>query len=198
MTKSDDLLLKADALLARWRAGAVAPGPPGDYPVLTEVVRAPLEDPDARAPRIPAEPEMPAILGTAVAAGAGDIPDLDSLEAPLLDTPLAPAGLPVAPLTPSEDLPRLPVLESSSALSAAEVDSLEQRIRSRVLKSLEPRIEAYLDEPLRARLEDLSRELAARLAADTREDIIALIRETVKTAVSRELGSRQDGSNGGH
>ena len=39
MTDSDELLSKADALLARWRSGAVVPRPPADYPLLTEVVK---------------------------------------------------------------------------------------------------------------------------------------------------------------
>jgi hypothetical protein len=40
MTDSDELISKADALLARWRSGAAAPRPPADYPVLTEVIAA--------------------------------------------------------------------------------------------------------------------------------------------------------------
>ena len=128
MTDPDDLLSKADALLARRRAGAVAPNPPADYPVLNDVVDVPV---------------------------------------------------------------------SSSAQSAAEVCSLEERLLSRVLEALEPRIQAYFDESLRTRLEDITRQIAVQLAAEARQDITSFIREAVKTAVTRELGSQRDLNPGG-
>jgi len=55
MTDTDELLSKADALLARWRSGAVVPRPPTDYPLLTEVVKAWAADSGARMPEIPAD-----------------------------------------------------------------------------------------------------------------------------------------------
>ena len=128
MTDADDLLSKADALLARWRAGTAAPRPPADYPVLNDVVEVPV---------------------------------------------------------------------SSSAQSAVELRSLEERIQSRVLEALEPRIKAYFDEPLRTRIEDISRKMAVQLAADARQEIISFVRDAVKTAVRRELGSQRDLNPGG-
>ena len=60
MTDSDELLSKADALLARWRSGAVVPRPPADYPLLTEVVKGWAADelphlPPLEASRAPAD-----------------------------------------------------------------------------------------------------------------------------------------------
>ena len=59
MMDSEELLSKADALLARWRSGAAVPRPPADYPVLTEVVRASAAAADAALATIEAADELP-------------------------------------------------------------------------------------------------------------------------------------------
>ena len=65
MTDSDELLSKADALLARWRSGAVAPRPPADYPVLTEVVKT-IEAADEL-------PHLPPLEASPAPADAGTV-----------------------------------------------------------------------------------------------------------------------------
>lgn len=59
MMDSDELLSKADALLARWRSGTAVPRPTADYPVLTEVVRASAAAADAALAAIRAADELP-------------------------------------------------------------------------------------------------------------------------------------------
>jgi hypothetical protein len=149
MSEPDDPLSKANALLARGRAGVVAPQPPADYPMLTEVVDTPPER--ARA----------------------------------------------AASEPSEELARRPAADATLAPSSADTRALEERVRLRVLESVEPLVQRVLDDRLRSNLEDLSRRLAVNIAANTRNEIIALVREAVRHAVARELqakiGDREDG-----
>jgi len=149
MTEADDPVSKANALLARGRAGAVAAQPPADYPLLTEVVKAPPER----------------------AHGA--------------------AG------EPFEEFARPPAADATPASSAADTQALEERVRLRVLETVEPLLQRVLDDRLRSNLEDLSRRLAVNIAANTRNEIIALVREAVRHAVARELqakiGDRENG-----
>jgi len=144
MTDSDELLSKADALLARWRSGAVVPRPPADYPVLTEVIRASAAD-------------------AALAA----------IEA-------------------ADELPHLTPLEEPPAPADAGVQALEERVRLRVLEAIEPLVGTFLEEPLRLRIEELARRLAATIARDARNDILTLVRDAVRRAVARELEARRD------
>ena len=65
MTDSDELLSKADALLARWRSGAVVPRPPTDYPLLTEVVKT-IEAADEL-------PHLPPLEASPAPADAGTV-----------------------------------------------------------------------------------------------------------------------------
>ncbi|MBI2317018.1 MAG: hypothetical protein HYY28_07940 [Betaproteobacteria bacterium] len=58
---ADELLSKADALLARWRGGALQPEPPADYPLLTDVVETPPAAVPRQAQRQPA-PEQIGII----------------------------------------------------------------------------------------------------------------------------------------
>lgn len=144
MTNSDELLSKADALLARWRSATAVPRPPADYPVLTEVIR------------------------TSAAAA---------------DAALAPAA---------DEPPHLPPLEESPAPADAGVQALEERMRLRVLEAIEPLVGAFLEEPLRLRIEELARRLATTIAQDARNDILTLVRDAVRSAVARELEARRD------
>lgn len=198
MTDTDDLLSKADALLAKSRARGVVSGPPSDYPLLTEVVDTRNADDRAPAPEIPAEPEI-TVIDSAATASDNDVPVLDSPDlAELEASPASPsASAEITPLAPTEDFPQLPALDPASDPASREIRSIEERIRSRVLEAIEPRIQAYLDDSLRHRLEDLMRETATRVAAETRVDIMSLIRDAVRTAVVQEIDSRQDTRPGG-
>ncbi len=163
MTDSDELLSKADALLARWRAGGAAPRPPDDYPVLTEVVDVPGTARDAEEPAFASLDATPA-----QASGAQD-------------EPLPPGAV--------EEVKGHEALHEQAAEDAA---ALEERLRARVLEAIEPHIGTFLEEPLRLRLEDLARRLAADLAQDARNDILSFLREAVQRAVAQELESQRD------
>jgi len=197
MIDSDELLSKADALLARWRSGVVVPRPPADYPVLTEVVKISAAAGDTPIPEIPAEPDIPVLDASSAAAGAGapmEIPVLESPDAPALDAPSTPATADsaLAVLEAADELPNLPPLEESPAPADAGVQALEERVRLRVLEAIEPLVGAFLEEPLRLRIEDLARRLATTIARDARNDILTLVRDAVKSAVARELKARRD------
>lgn len=190
MTESDDLLSKADALLARWRSGAKAPEPPQDYPVLTEAI----EDPEAADLEIPHEPEVPALDSPATAREAEPISIPESPDAPALEVPPAPAGASTG-LAPIEaDLPPSPTLGATPGRRAADIDvrGLEERVRLRVLDAIEPQIAALLEEPLRLRIDDAARRCAADIAKNARDDILAVVHEAVRSALAQELGSQRD------
>lgn len=199
MIDSDELLSKADALLARWRSGAVMPRPPADYPVLTEVVNISAAASDTPMPEIPVEPDIPVLDASSAAAGAAapmEIPVLDSPDAPTLDAPatLVAADAALAMLEAADELPHLPPLEESPAPAPADagVQALEERVRLRVLEAIEPLVGAFLEEPLRLRIEELARRLATTIARDARNDILTLVRDAVRSAVARELEARRD------
>lgn len=199
MIDSDELLSKADALLARWRSGAVMPRPPADYPVLTEVVKISAAASDTPMPEIPVEPDIPVLDASSAAAGAAapmKIPVLDSPDAPTLDAPatLVAADAALAMLEAADELPHLPPLEESPAPAPADagVQALEERVRLRVLEAIEPLVGAFLEEPLRLRIEELARRLATTIARDARNDILTLVRDAVRSAVARELEARRD------
>ena len=194
MIDSDELLSKADALLARWRSGAVVPRPPADYPVLTEIVKSSIADNDTGVPVIPAEPDIP-VLDTPAAGAAGpmEAPVLDSAGAPALDAPLAPvtAEAPVATLGATDDLPHLPPIEEAPPADA-DAQALEARVRLRVLEAIGPQVRAFIEEPLRLRIEQLVQDLAENIAKDARNDILVLVRDAVQSAVTRALDAWHD------
>lgn len=194
MIDSDELLSKADALLARWRSGAVVPRPPADYPVLTEIVKSSIADNDAGVPVIPAEPDI-TVLDTPAAGAAGpmEAPGLDFADAPALDAPPAPvtAEAPVATLDATDDLPHLPPIEEAPPADA-DAQALEARVRLRVLEAIEPHVRAFIEEPLRLRIEQLVQDLAENIAKDARNDILVLVRDAVQSAVARELDAWRD------
>ena len=194
MIDSDELLSKADALLARWRSGAVVPRPPADYPVLTEIVKSSIADNDTGVPVIPAEPDIP-VLDTPAAGAAGpmEAPVLDFADAPALDAPLAPvtAEAPVATLGATDDLPHLPPIEEAPPADA-DAQALEARVRLRVLEAIGPQVRAFIEEPLRLRIEQLVQDLAENIAKDARNDILVLVRDAVQSAVTRALDAWHD------
>ena len=194
MIDSDELLAKADALLARWRSGAVVPRPPADYPVLTEIVKSSIADNDAGVPVIPAKPDI-TVLDTPAAGAAGpmEAPVLDFADAPALDAPLAPvtAEAPVATLGATDDLPHLPPIEEAPPADA-DAQALEARVRLRVLEAIGPQVRAFIEEPLRLRIEQLVQDLAENIAKDARNDILVLVRDAVQSAVTRALDAWHD------
>src|SRR5512141_174975 len=112
MTDSDELLAKADALLARWRSGTAVPRLLADYPVLTDVVKAPAARNEMQPPELPSESEMLELDASPAAAQASspmEVPVLDSPEVPAIDAAFAPAatdGVP-AMIEASDELPNL-------------------------------------------------------------------------------------------
>lgn len=200
MTDFDDLLTKADTLLARWRSGTVVPGPPADYPVLTDVIKAPSTRADVPLPEIPLEPGMPVIDSSAAAAAADtaglmEVPVLDSsLEVPAFDAPSVPetGNTVLAALETTEGLPNLPSIEDTPSPGDAATHALEERVRLRVIEAIEPHVGAFLEEPLRLRIEELARQLATKIAGEARQDILTLVRDAVRSAVELELASQRD------
>jgi hypothetical protein len=197
MTDSDELISKADALLARWRSGAVVPRPPADYPVLTEVVKITAADRDTPTPEIPAEPDMPVLDASSAAAGESapmEIPVLDSPDALALDAPsiLAAADTAPAMIEAADELPHLPPMEESPAAANAGLQALEEHVRLRVLEAIEPLVAAFLEEPLRLRIEELAKRLATTIARDAREEILTLVRDAVRRAAAHEFEARRD------
>ncbi len=165
MNDSDELLAKADALLARWRAGSAAPRPPEDFPVLTDVVDV---------------PETAGNTAVPASEAAGTAP-AEVYDASDWAEPPASIDEPASREAPGEPAP-----------TAQDAAVLEERLRARVLEAIEPHIGTFLEEPLRLRLEDLARRLAADLAQDARNDILNFLREAVQQAVARELESQRD------
>jgi hypothetical protein len=197
MIDSDELLSKADALLSRWRSGAVVPRPPADYPLLTEVVKISAADSDTPMPEVPMEPDIPVLDAPSAAAGAVapmEIPALDSPDAPTLDAPsvLAAADTTLALIDAADEFPHLPPLDESPAPADLRVQALEERVRLRVLEAIEPFVSAFIEEPLRLRVEELARRLATTIARDARNDILTLVRDAVRSAVAHELEARRD------
>jgi hypothetical protein len=201
MSDSDQLLTKADALLAKWRVSAIAPSPPADYPVLTDVVIG-GPDCDLLAPLVPIPDDtiIPTSKADVVVGGPVDVPILESFDAPVLENDSAPAKPRklVAPLAPAEDLPRLPSLDRADLIEDDSEPSLEERVSIRVLQSLESRIQAYLDERLPASIEVLARELAAQLSVSACDEMISQIRDAVRTAVAEELEAQRPMPPTGH
>jgi len=146
MSEPDELLSKADALLARRRTSVVVPQPPADYPVLTEVV---------------------------------DVP-----------APTESQGRPAGTLDAAQDLLQPPLHGLTSLPFSADVRALEERVRLRALEKVELRLQEFLEEFLRLHMGDLARRLATNIRSETRDDIMSLVRETVRDAVNQELQTK--------
>ncbi len=172
MTDSDELLSKADALLARWRSGTAVAQPPADYPVLTEVVEA--------------------------RSAAGDAVEMLELDFPDGSAPATLRPPAAAPIPPRADAVSRPQPRALNTAEEVDAQALEERVRLRVLEAIEPYIGAFLEEPLRLRLEDLARQLAMNIAGDARNDILSLVREAVRSAVAQELAAQRDAHSGGN
>lgn len=195
MTDSDELLSKADALLARWRLGSAVPRPPADYPVLTEVVKISAVDGDISMPGIPVDPDIPVLDVSSAVVGTiapMEVPVLDSPDAPAAPSGLAAADATRGVIETADELAHLPPLEESPGPADAGMQALEERVRLRVLEAIEPYVRAFLEEPLRLRLEQLAQDLAENIARDARNDILTLVRDAVKSAVAREFEARRN------
>ncbi len=99
--------------------------------------------------------------------------------------------------TAADQLPHPPPIAAPPASADAGVQALEERVRLRVLDAIEPFVGAFLEEPLRLRIEELALHLAASIARDARNDILALVRDAVRSAVAHELDSRRGEPSGG-
>ena len=167
MIESEELLAKADALLARWRSAMSGQRPPADYPVLTEIVD------------VPEESAQDGVQRTVPAAPAASEPVPRAEETPL-------SGF--SEVSTAESAPPAP----RGASDADEAAALEERIRARVLDAIEPHVGSFLEQPFRVKMEDLARRLAADLAQDARREILGFLRDAVRRAVAQELESRRD------
>lgn len=200
MTEPDELISKADALLSRWRANSVAPSPPEDYPVLTEIVEmqapvTPQDDPPGPWRDLPAEPAMPDIGVTQPEPGSSiELPVLESEEAPALESAvgITNANGMDAALAPEDELPILPEVQ----LLADELDPhappTEEQLCERVLELLEPRLAECVQEALCKGMEEIQGELARRITSAMHQNIDAMIREAVASAVRQESLPGQD------
>lgn len=199
MTDSDELLYKADALLARWRSGSVAPRPPEDFPVLTEIVAAPVTNVDAPLPEIPTLTEVArpgaADPANSVARTNTTKPAAsatNAIEAPAPDAPPAPA----VTASIATELALSSPLDASPARADVDAETLDERVRLRVLDAIEPYVASFIEESIRLQIQELAPRLAASVAEDARRDILALVREAVRSAVAHELESRRDERSG--
>ena len=171
MVEPEDLLGKADALMARHRPARAGAEPYGAIPVLEEVVELPAE--------------------------GDDLPVLTELVEPdMVETepvqPIQPEHWPVAPVLiepalvePEPVPPGLPQEDQSEALAAS--------IRASLLAALQPEIDTLIEERLKVSLEPL----VVKLFEDLRGDLQAIARGTlsdaIHTAVERELERRKTG-----
>lgn len=192
MTESDKLLAKADALLARGRSTVVVPQPPADYPMLTEVVRAPVAKgkvPQQKAPANVPEPlSTPTSAITKEAVAPGSPPPAQTAPPKVQE----PKDASPATIKPGGASPTSSPLEPAPRPDDATMQSLEERVYLRVLNAIEPFVGTFIEDPLRLRLEELARELAAGIAADARNEIMTLVRKAVRSAVARELEARRN------
>jgi len=193
VTESDKLLAKADALLARGRSTVAVPQPPADYPMLTDVVRAPVARgkvaPQKTPDSVQSAPSEPRARATAKGVAASDsLPPSSIVPRNELETK-DPSPVTIEPgdafliPPPSEPAPR----PDDAAMHA-----LEERVYLRVLNTIEPFVGTFIEDPLRLRLEELARRLAAGIAEDARSEIMTLVRDAVRSAVARELETRHD------
>jgi len=111
---------------------------------------------------------------------------------PVLTEVISASAADAALATAADELPHPPPIEAPPASADAGVQALEERVRLRVLDAIEPYVGAFLEEPLRLRIEELALHLAASIARDARNDILALVRDAVRSAVAHELESRRD------
>jgi len=197
MTDPDDLLTKADALLARWRSGNAAPQPPADYPVLNDVVDVPALQGAIPLPQVPFEAPMAKSTAVSVAGPteAAELTLITDLYAPEeAAVALSGAGAPTLvwpqPIQFTDDFPVLAPNKEEKAPTDATLRELEDRVYLRVLDAIEPYVSAFIEEPLRLRLDELALEIATAIARDARSDIMTLVRDAVRSAVAHELEAR--------
>lgn len=82
-----------------------------------------------------------------------------------------------------------PTAPAASAAGSAgtELEDLEKRLRQSLLDAVGPYLTNFLEEPLRARIEDHLRRTLAGLAEQIKADIDTLVRDAVARAVELEV-----------
>ncbi len=71
--------------------------------------------------------------------------------------------------------------------AGSELEALEKRLRQSLLDAVGPYLTDFLEEPLRARIEDHLRRILAGLAEQLKADIDTLVRDAVARAVELEV-----------
>jgi hypothetical protein len=76
---------------------------------------------------------------------------------------------------------------SATGLAGADLEALEKRLRQSLLDGVGPYLKDFLEEPLRARIEDHLRRILAGLTEQIKADIDTLVRDAVARAVELEV-----------
>jgi hypothetical protein len=99
---------------------------------------------------------------------------------------------------PAERPNREPSADKSQDSVPKDPDSreIEQRLRQRVIEAIQPYIANFLDESLRARLEDHLRRSLAALTDQVRADIETLMRDAVAKVVEGAVAEIRKSSRG--
>ena len=193
MTESDKLLAKADALLARGRTSVAVPRPPTDYPVLTEVVKAPTRQTTTPQQGTPPNVQVPlSELRAGAALKETAVPDSRPPSRTIAAQAPEAVDVSLAQIDPAGEFPNLSWTEPAQPPSDTSMRALEERVYLRVLSTVEPYVGTFIEEPLQLRLEELARRLATGIAQDARDEILMLVRDAVRSAVARELETRRD------
>jgi hypothetical protein len=83
--------------------------------------------------------------------------------------------------------PSLRSATSSADATGTELEAMEKRLRQSLLDAVGPYLTDFLEEPLRARIEDHLRRTLAGLAEQIKADIDTLVRDAVARAVELEV-----------
>jgi len=81
--------------------------------------------------------------------------------------------------------------------SEPELRELEQRLRQQLQDAIVPFVVNFLEEPLRARLEQHLQRALAAVAEQTRADVESLVREAIGRAVEHEIARLREPSRDG-
>jgi hypothetical protein len=148
-----------------------------EIPVLTEVVAEPAPAAEPAAPAAPAPAPAPALADVAAAPAADDAEAVPVLEALAEPAPAEPA--PARSGAPGDDAWR----------------TLEERLVTRVLDRLQPRIDVVLEDQVRDQMAIVLDHVAERLGLELRAALQQSIEHVVARAVQQELAhltARQD------
>jgi nucleoid-associated protein YgaU len=105
----------------------------------------------------------------------------------------APAAAPAAPAPAAEEAEPVPVLEPAAAAAAEQAAgddawrTLEERLVTRVLDRLQPRIDVVLEDQVRGQMAIVLDHVAERLGVELRAALQQSIEHVVARAVEQEL-----------